>query len=382
MQMEPKSVINREFDRSSGRCEGGLSALVKSLRYAFVILLIAIAGMIVYFFTGGGYFSVEPQQAVIVLRFGKFHGVYQDGAHWFMPSPVHRFIRVQTNQQKLDVDFLPVEIPGEEVKASLTPGEDRYLLTGDANIIHASWQVTYQVIDPKKYYERLTTPVNPVVAGRVLDDDPVADFNGFTSGRGPRTLLKNLFENAVIKVTASEKVDNILFAKKLEYKNRVEELFARMVAGLDCGIQIQNVTLHRAFPPSRTKAAFDEATAAGNASSELRSKALTYKVETENDTKAKAAEIIAAAQAYKSRIVADMKSETEYFKAINAKYKESPRTVLIALYTAALSDALQASTEDRFIMGSSNKKRQVWLQLNPEPKNQPKPKAEEGKEGK
>jgi len=380
-QMEPKSVIDREFDRS-GRCEGGLSALVKSLRYAFVILLIAIVGMIVYSFTVGGYFSVEPQQAVIVLRFGKFHGVYQDGAHWFMPPPVHRFIRVQTNQQKLDVDFLPVEIPGEEVKASLTPGEDRYLLTGDANIIHASWQVTYQVIDPKKYYERLTTPPDPVVAGRVLDDDPVADFNGFTSGRGPRTLLKNLFESAAIKITAAEKVDNILFARKLEYKNRVEELFRRMVVGLDCGIHIENVTLLRAFPPSRTKAAFDEATAAGNASSELRSKALTYKVETENDTKARAAEIIAAAQAYKSRIVADMKSETEYFKAINAKYKESPRTVLIALYTAALSDAMQASTEDRFIMGSSNKKRQVWLQLNPEPKNQPKPKAEEGKEGK
>ena len=379
--MEPKSVINREFDRS-GRCEGGLSALVKSLQYAFVILLIAIVGMIVYFFTWGGYFSVEPQQAVIVLRFGKFHGVYQDGARWFMPYPVHRFIRVQTNQQQLDVNFLPVEIPGEEVKASLTPGDDRYLLTGDANIIHASWQVTYQVIDPKKYYERLSTPANPVVAGRVLDDDPVADFNGFTSGRGPRTLLKNLFESAVIEVTAAEQVDNILFAKKLEYKNRVEELFARMVARLDCGIQIENVTLLRAFPPSRTKAAFDEATAAGNASSELRSKALTYKVETENDTKAKAAEIIAAAQAYKSRIVAEMKSETEYFKAINAKYKESPRTVLIALYTAALSDAMLASTEDRFIMGSSNKKRQVWLQLNPEPKNQPKPKAEEGKEGK
>ena len=77
-----------------------------------------------------------------------------------------------------------------------------------------------------------------------------------------------------------------------------------------------------------------------------------------------------------------MKAETEYFKAINAKYKESPRTVLIALYTAALSDAMQASTEDRFIMGSSNKKRQIRVQLNPEPKNQPKPKAEEGKEGK
>ena len=379
--MEPKSVINQEFDRS-GRYEGGLKALVKSLQYAFVILLVAIVGMIVYFFTWGGYFSVEPQQAVIVLRFGKFHGAYQDGARWFMPYPVHRFIRVQTNQQQLDVNFLPVEIPGEEVKASLTPGDDRYLLTGDANIIHASWQVAYKVIDPKKYYEKLCTPANPVVAGRILEDDMVTDFNGFTSGRGPRTFLTKLFESAVIRITAMEKVDNILFAKKLEYKTRVEELFSRMVADFDCGIQIENVTLLRAFPPSRTKAAFDEATAAGNASSELRSKALTYKVETENEARAKAAEIVAAARAYKSRVVADMKAETEYFKAINAKYKESPRTVLIALYTAALSEAMQASTEDRFIMGSSNKKRQIRVQLNPQPKNRPAPQKDAAKEGK
>lgn len=381
MSMEPKSVINQEFDRS-GRYEGGLKALVKSLQYAFVILLVAIVGMIVYFFTWGGYFSVEPQQAVIVLRFGKFHGAYQDGARWFMPYPVHRFVRVQTNQQQLDVNFLPVEVPGEEVKASLTPGDDRYLLTGDANIIHASWQVAYKVIDPKKYYEKLCTPANPVVAGRILEDDLVTDFNGFTSGRGPRTFLTKLFESAVIRITAMEKVDNILFAKKLEYKTRVEELFSRMVADFDCGIQIENVTLLRAFPPSRTKAAFDEATAAGNASSELRSKALTYKVETENEARAKAAEIIAAARAYKSRVVADMKAETEYFKAINAKYKESPRTVLIALYTAALSEAMQASTEDRFIMGSSNRKRQIRVQLNPQPRNRPAPKKDAAKEGK
>ena len=381
MSMEPKSVINQEFDRS-GRYEGGLKALVKSLQYAVVILLVAIVGMIVYFFTWGGYFSVEPQQAVIVLRFGKFHGAYQDGARWFMPYPVHRFIRVQTNQQQLDVNFLPVEVPGEEVKASLTPGDDRYLLTGDANIIHASWQVAYKVIDPKKYYEKLCTPANPVVAGRILEDDMVTDFNGFTSGRGPRTFLTKLFESAVIRITAMEKVDNILFAKKLEYKTRVEELFSRMVADFDCGIQIENVTLLRAFPPSRTKAAFDEATAAGNASSELRSKALTYKVETENEARAKAAEIVAAARAYKSRVVADMKAETEYFKAINAKYKESPRTVLIALYTAALSEAMQASTEDRFIMGSSNRKRQIRVQLNPQPRNRPAPKKDAAKEGK
>ena len=67
---ENKSVINGEFDRS-GRYDAGLKALAKSLQLAFLLLLIGIIGTLVYFFSGAGYFSVEPQQAVIVARFGK-----------------------------------------------------------------------------------------------------------------------------------------------------------------------------------------------------------------------------------------------------------------------------------------------------------------------
>ena len=68
--MESKSVIDQRFDRS-GRYESGLNSLVKSLKWAFRLLLVAIIAMIIYFFTWGGYFTVEPQQAVIVLRFGE-----------------------------------------------------------------------------------------------------------------------------------------------------------------------------------------------------------------------------------------------------------------------------------------------------------------------
>ena len=170
---ETKSVIKGEFDRS-GQYDSGLKSLVKSLQWAFAFLLVVIIAMLLYFFTGGGYFAVEPQRAVIVLKFGQMlPETYTSGGHWFLPYPVHQFIRIQTNQQFMDVNFIAAEMPGEGAPQSLEPGRDSYLLTGDANIIHASWSIGYQVTNPARYYETLNTPPRPVENGRVMPDETV-----------------------------------------------------------------------------------------------------------------------------------------------------------------------------------------------------------------
>ena len=54
---ETKSVIKGEFDRS-GQYDSGLKSLVRSLQWAFGFLLVIIIGLMVYFLTAGGYFSV------------------------------------------------------------------------------------------------------------------------------------------------------------------------------------------------------------------------------------------------------------------------------------------------------------------------------------
>ena len=93
MEKDKKSAIPT-FD-TSGRYEGGLRSLVKSLQWAFGVLLVLIVLMLIYFFSWGGYFSVEPQQEVIVMRFGRICATHKSGAHWYFPYPVHRFIKVQ-----------------------------------------------------------------------------------------------------------------------------------------------------------------------------------------------------------------------------------------------------------------------------------------------
>lgn len=365
---DPKSVIHQDFDRS-GQYEPGLKSLVRSLQWAFAFLLAVIIGMLIYFFTAGGYFAVEPQQSVIVLKFGKCENSYATGGHWFLPYPVNRFVTVRTNQQFMTVDFMPAPaLEGmSQEEASLEPGRDSYLLTGDANIIHSSWQIGYQVTNPVKYYETLSTPANPD-----SDDVQERDVNGFLNGRGPQTLLRNLFRQSVIRVTSSQKVDDILYTQQGRYSEEVLRDFRRLVQEADCGVEVENVSLNRVFPPAKTRSAFDQVAAANNTQSTLINQANEYLVETQNDMLARKAEILAGAETYRMQVVAEVRAESSYFQTINKEYALNPKTVLMALYTNTLSDVLK-SQDGKYILGTGaagSGHKQIRIKLNPEPKNQ------------
>ena len=373
-----REIIESAFDRS-GRYEAGLRSLVKCLRWAFALLLVGIIGTLIYFVSWGGYFSVEPQQAVLVLRFGKITDTVTTGGHWFLPYPVNKFIRIQTNQQLLNVDFVAPTLSENDVPNALTPGKDDYLLTADANIVHTSWTVTYRVSNPAKYYRVLSTPVEPVLNGRITADPETKDADGFMGTRGPVTFLRNAFKQAVIRATAEFRVDDLLSSGQGRYSELVQRNFTQLLTDADCGIAVDTVTLNRVYPPAYTKSAFEQVTAASTTQSTLRNEAETYRVTTENETIAQRAEILAAAETYRKQIIAVMKAETIYFQSINAEYASNPKTVLMALYTSALTEALQASVDDKFILGSAGKgTRKIWFQLNRENKVKA-PKAEEKK---
>lgn len=368
--MEPKSVIGQDFDRT-GQYDSGLQSLVKSLKWAFAFLLVVIIGMLIYFFTGGGYFSVEPQRAVIVVNFGRITETFTTGGHWFIPYPVNRFIEVQTNPQTMSVDFLAANGDAESPEPSLEPGKDNYLLTGDANIIHASWTLSYRVNHPERYYTTVATPAAPVVNGVPVDDDVVRDADGFAGTRGPQTLIRNLFKQAVIRVTSQLRVEEVLSQMQVQYTDSVQREFKRLVAETDCGVEIVNVTLERVFPPVSTKAAFEEVSAASNTQSTIENRAREYQVQLENRTLADAAEIIASAETYRKRVVSEVKAESSYFQSIHSEYAKNPKTVLMALYTNTLSDVLK-NQENIFVLGTGSGKgsKKLWMKLNPEPKKQ------------
>jgi modulator of FtsH protease HflK len=357
----------RNINQNTGdsRYDSGLKALVRSLQFTFFLLILLILGMLIYFFTFGGYFTVKPQEAVIVLRFGKYVNTYTKDWHWFFPYPVNSFIHIPTNQQYLNVNFKALDIPGPpEMQAAgrpLKPGRDHYLLTGDFNIIHSSWQMEYKISEPKLYYESCLTPVDP------LQDDPMLKTpEGEVMGaRGPQTLLRSVLRSCVIKVNAQSSVDDMLYNTKTS-SEAVESLFSKTIANLNVGITIINLQLIKAAPPTTTSKAFSQVTEAKQTSSSIIDKAENYSVKTKSAAKSKRTEILAEADTFKKIVVAEAKSESIYFDMINKQYNASPDTVLVALYNSVLGEVL-SKVDDKYIFARSRGKQEIRLKINPEP---------------
>ena len=155
--------------------------------------------------------------------------------------------------------------------------------------------------------------------------------------------------------------------------------FIRLVAAAQCGVEIDNVSLNRIFPPVKTKAAFDEVTAASNISGKLKSEAEAFRTEMNNNTEAAIKEITSNATIYRDRLTNKFDAEREYFEKICEAYLRNGKTVPMALYTEMLNEIAKNIQGDRFILGTSGKNKQLWLKLNPEPKKEPGQQPAEGR---
>ena len=228
----------------------------------FFLLVLIILGMLIYFFTFGGYFTVKPRKRLSYCGFGQYVDTYRKDWHWFFPYPVNSFVHIPTNQQYLDINFNAAEMIGmpPEMQAAgrpLKPGRDLYLLTGDFNIIHSAWQMEYKINDPKRYYSSCLTPTDP------LQDDPMLKTpEGENMGtRGPQTLLRSGSALMCYQGQCPVFSDEMLYDTKTSTE-KVEDLFKKTVADLDIGISIENLQMVKAAPPTTTSKAFSQVTEA------------------------------------------------------------------------------------------------------------------------
>ena len=355
-----------------GQFSTGTAALLKLAKALFYLMTTVIVIMMIWFFTFGGSFIVDgTRETVLLMHFGKYQRKYTSGYHWCLPYPINQVVRVpKSNQTIRSITFMPADRKslierkkGGGSSEPLTPGKDGYLLTGDNSIVHTEWELVYKVDNPEQYYTRCLTPVQP------LDpDEIVKGENGEDLGtRGATTMIKNLLDDCVIKVTARWNVKNILYDRTNEYIAEVKAMLIRQLADRRIGVSVESLTLPVKRPPIQTIDAFDEAASASTQASIETETARTYAIETANSAKSEAAEIIANARSYKERVVAEVVADKVYFVKLLEEYRKSPESVLVSLYSTTLADAL-ARSKDKYAIGINPGSRQeLRLKLNPEP---------------
>jgi len=344
-----------------------MKSLFRSFKIAFVAMVVVISAIVVWFFTFEGYFTVVPNENVIHLRFGEVIAVHEDGAHWSF-GLTDELIHIPTNLQRISVDSYMRKGNGlqeQENVSPLKPGVDGYLITGDENIVHTSWEVEYRIVDPKRYYLNTLVPRDATRADEVLVDE----LNNRKVGtRGPKTILKALFENVVVKVTAGQEVQNTLYSTNRYVAQVKSELIKSLrQQKYNIGVAVENVNLDSKAPPAGTKAAFEDVLQAAQQRSSSQQEALAYKVNVENETLSASSRIKSDAETYRIKVVSEVRAENTYFEKILEEYKKNPDTILISLYNDTLGEALAKSRARFMIRSKENGGQEVRLKLNRRP---------------
>jgi membrane protease subunit HflK len=333
---------NRELKHShNGPADAGEpldaagQALSDALRVSFRILFVLMVGIVVVIILSG-FFTVPASNVAIVTQFGRVKGVGADrlkteGLHWKWPTPIDEVILIPAaaSLRSLEVgNFWYYQTPEEKMGQRKTnPGQtlqfvrDGYSLTGaksvatvtlnqeetvaDYNIIHSYWEIRYNVVDPFRFVETL--------------------WDGSEAGwQQVHALLIATLSDAIIRSSAQNDIDWIVYDQPNLFKAQVKELFLDKLEALDTGIQIESlIFVEDPKPPLKVEAVFDMANSAGNQKQTRISQALAETNSILSQARSDKEAILANAQAYRNSIVEATSADATYLEELIAGIQQS-----------------------------------------------------------
>lgn len=293
-------------------------SLADALRITFYLLQVA---MLVIFglFMLSGFQSVREGERGVRLLFGEdVEDDLQPGFRFSWPYPLGELIRVTIAPPPVEMDtaFWPRLTEDQKkiardqigtIKYSLKPGEDGSLITGDRNLAHTQWTVSYR-------RERLSNVVR-----NILEADE-------------QNIVKSAVQAAVVQAVADTKIDDLLKQSGEDsgsVAQRVRTLAQAKLDRINSGLVLDRVVLAEKSPPFQVYADFTQVQ-----SSQSKAQTELNKAETEAQNILNQAagaahdEITRLIDAYERALAADDRpAQTECIDAIFAIFDGRPAMV-------------------------------------------------------
>ncbi len=256
-------VVNEVLDPAQ-------ESLADALRYSFGILtVLMVFVLIAYAFSG--WFNVDQQHAAVRLRFGRIVGdspqtkvLLPGGPHLAFPYPIDQVIEVSTASVTIKVDnafWWEVQAwdePGQPKRGPLLPERDGWLLTADANIIHARWSMTYKV---RQDAQQNADPEAVLDYVRNIGNDEVAE-----------EIVRAAAEQGIVQTAAATPADDLMKGKfdKTAALDRIQSTLDK----LETGLLVSDLTITEPTMPGLVSDVYQKVTEAEADKAKLIGKAL------------------------------------------------------------------------------------------------------------
>lgn len=256
-----------------------------------------------------GFYIVQPNEQAVVTTFGAYSRSEGPGVRYHLPAPIERIEKVAvTTLNRLDVGGVGnADVP-----------EESLMLTGDENIIDLDFSVTWRVAD-------------------------AADFV-FTV-RDPEASVKAVAESAMREVVGKTPLDVVLTTGRGQVQAQAAELMQQTLDTWGTGVNVVEVQIRSANPPSEVIAAFRDVTNAEQDKESAVNEANAYRNRVINEAEGDAARLIQSAQGYREQAVREATGDAARFDQIYSEYRRAPAVTRERLYIETMQRVLQNSNK-------------------------------------
>lgn len=298
------------------------SATLEALRASIGVLRWALTLLIVIYLVSN-IRVISPNENGLVLRFGRLTGhVHPPGLLLALPFPIDHVIVVPTRTVQ-EIELQEWSAPhaaapaadasagaSPPVKETLHPVSDGYLLTGDDNLVHATFLVRYTISDPEAY---------------ALNTKDTEGFLRKTAGaKDTKELLRKILRDAATEAVQSVGVDDALTSGQEQLRNECRRIAQGKIDRLQLGIALQAWEIREIIPARQVLQSFEEVVSAQVEARTMTEKANAYREARLPEIEARVFRIKQEASAQAQRTIVKARGEATSFLAQWDAARENP----------------------------------------------------------
>ncbi len=312
----------------------GLDAVKDAIRTIFFLFRVGFGLLVIgFFFSGVRY--LEQYEKGVILRFGAVdHNIREEpGLIVALPYPIDEVIRVPAKRtQTLESTTFWYKLSDAEragdsaapAPATLKPGIDGLLVTGDRNILHARGILKYRVRNPVSFLFK---------------------FNKV------ELILSKFMDNAILKVASTMTAEEMLKQKDL-LARRVTEVLQKSIDGTGIGVEIDPVDLRLSWP-RQLSGELNAVIKANQRYQQNISEANLYARSQENESASYAPQIISDARTWATRRISRTRADAETFRKLYPLYKKNPEVIKRTIHQDRMQRIL-SKVDEIFIIDQDN----------------------------
>lgn len=224
-------------------------------------------------------YKIQPDEAGVVLRFGKLYETTDTGLHIHWPPLDTLYIPKVTAIHQIDVG---------------TRQKERQMLTGDENIVDVQYSILWRIMDPARFLFNLEQKEQSI---------------------------KSVSESAMREVVAKTQIQQIMTSERQSIEIEVREIMQTVLDNYEAGIEITQIKLDRVDPPSQVSEAFNDVQKAEADRDKTINEARKYQNEIVPKARGEAEQMNQQAQAYRARAITKAEGESARFLAVYEQYR-------------------------------------------------------------